>query len=257
MFVWGVESDTKGLMYARSLQQLFVGIYLAQLCMIGLFAIGVGNSKGALGPLILMIILLVITALYHISLNAALSPLLKFLPKTLETEEERLLAKEAADDDDAEKGQAAEDSDKFQAAASHSGAVDKSTPGLPSNPAPLMDTLKGGGFQAWRTWFVRWLRPDIYADYYAMRKLVPRHFVTVEYDESEAEDAYLHPSIRSEPPLLWVPRDEAGVSTQEVRDTGKVINITDEGARLTDKGDIVWDVDHATSAPIYEKPVFY
>lgn len=182
--------------------------------------------------------------------------MLKFLPKTLETEEERLLQKEAADDD-AEKGQIAEESDTFQTAASNPSTVDKSTPGLPSNPAPVMDTLKGGGLQAWRTWLVRWLRPDIYADYYAMRKLVPRHFAKVEYEETEAEDAYLHPSIRSEPPLLWVPRDEAGVSAQEVRDTGKVINITDEGARLTDKGDIIWDIDHATNAPIYEKPVFY
>ncbi|KAB8760607.1 hypothetical protein FH972_026599 [Carpinus fangiana] len=260
LFVWGVESDTKGLMYARSLQQLFVGIYLAQLCMIGLFAIGVGNSKGALGPLILMIILIVITALYHMSLNAALNPLLRYLPKTLETEERRLLALEEMDqaaEEDVEKDRTLGHSDTFQTAASSSGRFDKALPDLPNNPAPFKDTLTKGDIGAWRTWFIKWLRPDVYADYYAMRKLVPRHFATVRYDDEEERDAYLHPSIKSEPPLLWVPRDPAGVSTQEVRDTGKIINITDEGATLTDKNDIVWDEEHASKAPIYEKPVFY
>ncbi|KAI9824227.1 MAG: hypothetical protein M1832_002034 [Thelocarpon impressellum] len=62
------------------------GVYLGEVCLIGLFAIG-----KAPGPLVLEVVLLVFTVLYHFSLNAALDPMLQYLPKTLATEEEALL----------------------------------------------------------------------------------------------------------------------------------------------------------------------
>ncbi|KAK5177136.1 phosphate metabolism protein 7, partial [Cryomyces antarcticus] len=90
LFVSNANIDTKGLVYPRALQQLFVGLYVAELCLVGLFAIKAG-TPGAIGPLILMIILLIFTALYHVSLNAAIDPLMKYLPKSLDAEERRLL----------------------------------------------------------------------------------------------------------------------------------------------------------------------
>ena len=59
MFVANATIDTKGRIYPRALQQLFVGLYVAEVCLIGLFAISSGTSVGAVGPLILMIIFLV------------------------------------------------------------------------------------------------------------------------------------------------------------------------------------------------------
>ena len=90
MFVSNVDIDTKGKIYPRALQQLFVGLYVAEFCLIGLFAIASGSSVGAVGPLILMIIMLVFTALYQLSLNAALGPLIDYLPRSMEAEERRL-----------------------------------------------------------------------------------------------------------------------------------------------------------------------
>ena len=55
MFVSNATIDTKGRVYPRALQQLFVGLYLAEVCLIGLFAIDLGTSIGALGPLLLMV----------------------------------------------------------------------------------------------------------------------------------------------------------------------------------------------------------
>lgn len=89
MFVYSIEVDTKGLVYPRALQHLMTGIYLAEVCMIGLFSI-----RAAVGPLILTALFLILTALAHISLNEALSPLMTFLPRSLDTEEEELQAKE-------------------------------------------------------------------------------------------------------------------------------------------------------------------
>ncbi|KAI7558373.1 hypothetical protein KC319_g22794, partial [Hortaea werneckii] len=94
LFVSTSSVDTKGRVYPRALQQIFVGIYIAEGCLIGLFAIASGASKGAIGPLVLMIIMVVATALYHVSLNAALEPLVTYLPKSLAAEEQRLLSVE-------------------------------------------------------------------------------------------------------------------------------------------------------------------
>ncbi|ROT42626.1 phosphate metabolism protein [Sodiomyces alkalinus F11] len=89
--------DTRGLVYPRALRQLLIGLYLAEICIIGLFTL-----RLALIPMALMIILLVFTVLFHFSLRDALSPLLQNLPLTLALENEELMAKTAAgkkDDD--------------------------------------------------------------------------------------------------------------------------------------------------------------
>ncbi|KAL4914649.1 hypothetical protein BDW62DRAFT_213297 [Aspergillus aurantiobrunneus] len=89
LFVYDIRIDTKGLVYPRALQHLLTGIYLANVCMIGLFAI-----KSAAGPLIIMVLFTILTALAHISLNEALAPLISFLPRTLDVEEEMQQTKE-------------------------------------------------------------------------------------------------------------------------------------------------------------------
>ncbi|KAE8354584.1 DUF221 domain protein [Aspergillus coremiiformis] len=89
LFVYDPRIDTKGLVYPRALQHLLTGIYLADVCMIGLFAI-----KGAIGPLIIMVLFAILTVLAHMSLNEALAPFNNFLPRTLDAEEEAQQSKE-------------------------------------------------------------------------------------------------------------------------------------------------------------------
>lgn len=204
---------------------MFVGLYIAEVCLIGLFAIGTGESVGALGPLILMIIFLVFTALYHLSLNTALSPLINYLPKSLESEEQRLL----------EEDRAAEASEKM-AEASHDSTADAA-------PHKKPGVLK------------KFLRPDIFTDYTTLRRLVPKE-IQIRYEPAIEDNAYFHPSITSEPPLLWIPRDPMGISKQEIRDTSKIIPITDESAHLDEKNKIVWDAEDGRP-PIYEEPIYY
>ncbi|KAE8383788.1 hypothetical protein BDV26DRAFT_287206 [Aspergillus bertholletiae] len=91
LFVYDPRIDTKGLVYPRALQHLLTGIYLADVCMIGLFAI-----KAAIGPLIIMVLFLILTVLAHMSLNEALAPFNNFLPRTLDAEEEAQQCKEEA-----------------------------------------------------------------------------------------------------------------------------------------------------------------
>lgn len=83
LYIYSSERDTRGLHYPRALKQILTGIYLAEICLVGLFAL-----KGAYGPLILTFGLLLFSALIHLSLNDALSPLMFNLPRTLAAEEE-------------------------------------------------------------------------------------------------------------------------------------------------------------------------
>ena len=89
LFVYDIQVDTKGLVYPRALQHLLTGLYLAEICLIGLCAI-----KGAIGPVIIMALFMVGNILAHMSLNDALAPLNSFLPRSLDAEEEMLQEKE-------------------------------------------------------------------------------------------------------------------------------------------------------------------
>lgn len=89
------QLDTKGLVYPRALLHLMVGLYIAEICLIGLFAL-----KKAFGPMLLMILFLGICGITHYSLSSALSPLLANLPRTLALEKELGQIAEDGDGDD-------------------------------------------------------------------------------------------------------------------------------------------------------------
>jgi calcium permeable stress-gated cation channel len=77
-YVFNNEIDTRGLLYPHALLQLVYGLYIAEVCLIGLFAL-----KAAAGPIGMTAALLVVTILVHRSLLEALGPLLFDLPKSL------------------------------------------------------------------------------------------------------------------------------------------------------------------------------
>jgi len=221
LFVSNASIDTKGRVYPLALQHLFVGLYTSELCIIGLFAIATGSGKGAIGPLVLMVALLIFTILYQISLNAALKPLIDYLPKSMEAEERRLLEEESMAD---EKGVAAKD-------------------GLGAAPHKKPNFL------------TKFLKPHIYNDYATMRRLVPTD-IAIRYEPEEEATAFFAPSITDSTPLLWIPRDPMGVSRQEVAETSKVIPITDEGAELDAKNKIIWDAEGGRP-PIWQPTIYY
>ena len=231
LYVNNADIDTQGLVYPRALQQTTTGVYLSIICLIGLFAI-----KTAIGPLILMIIYLIFLVLFHFSLNSAIDPLLMYLPKSLQTEEESLLSLENGDTN----GDSMTDRKGLQATAS----TDTDGKDLPAAPHKKPNFI------------TKFLFPHIYTDYHTLRRLVPRGFAEIEYAPEVERDAFYNPAISSATPILWIPRDEMGVSRQECRHSSKVIPMTDEGAGFDEKGKMVWD--HETARPpIYQEKVYY
>lgn len=245
LFVSNAEIDTKGLVYPRALMHVYIGLYVAEVCLIGYFAIRTGTSLGALGPLILMIIMLIFTILYHLSLSAALSPLMTYLPKSLDAEERRLLENEHSE--------TANGNDY-----GHHHATSEKQNGMGPKSAEMADgplTDDARAPQKKPNFFTKWLRPDVYTNYATMRRLVPKD-IAIRYEPEDETDAYYNPAINSPTPLLWIPRDPIGISRQEIAETSKVIPITDEGAFLDDKNKVVWDAQDGRP-PIYQEKIYY
>ncbi|RMZ76393.1 hypothetical protein DV737_g4866, partial [Chaetothyriales sp. CBS 132003] len=79
-----VKVEPRGANYSRALKHLMVGVYLAELCLLGYCTL-----KEATGPVILMIALVVSTGIYQFTVDKYLDPIEKFLPlETLELDAE-------------------------------------------------------------------------------------------------------------------------------------------------------------------------
>ena len=86
LLVYQYRNDTGGLLFPKAINQLFTGLYVMDLCMIGLFFIRKdANGKLACVPqAVIMIVVMVATALYQILLNQAFAPMFEYMPITLE-----------------------------------------------------------------------------------------------------------------------------------------------------------------------------
>ncbi|KAI0152345.1 DUF221-domain-containing protein [Hypoxylon sp. NC0597] len=231
-FVTDTTIDTRGLIYPRALKQLFSGVYISELCMIGIFATSV-----AIGPLILMIAFLIFTVLFHLTINSAIDPLLYNLPRTLGVEAE---SKEMRMEGSTTRN------------GSHSTAQEGISDAKKISSADTAVAGKKPGFLS------KFLKPWQYCDYEAMRKLVPHDAVDTNnlYTDEVERNAYFPPSVSSGTPLLWIPEDPLGISKQEIQDTPPVISITDEGCTLSDKNKLEWDTE-TVRPPVWEEKIYY
>jgi hypothetical protein len=253
LYVSNADIDTQGRAYTRALQHLTVGVYLLIVCLIGLFAMASGANQIAVGPLALMIILLVFVVLYHMSMNSAMEPLLNYLPKNMEHEEESLLA-----------GERTKLSSESHSNGVNNGvsATDNGVSNVDSGVAAVdsAEAEKGLGHteaseaKPKANFFTKFLRPDIHADYATLRRLVPNPLDVAPYPEEVERNAYFNPAINAQAPLLWIPRDPLGISRQEVAHSSRVIPITDEDAFVDENAKITWDMDKG-QPPVYEEKI--
>lgn len=241
LFVTDTRIDTQGLLYPRAIKQLMTGVYLAEICMIGLF----GSSK-APGPAIMMLVFLIFTVLFQITLFSSLNPLLYNLPQSLQVAEESL-------DTAAADLEAVAPGSGTKGPAHSTSAVEKARESSSVDANGAQPEGKKPNF------LIKWLKPWKYANYAILRKVVPRDGQTdinTMYPPEVANDAYYPPNVSLTAPLLWIPEDPAGVSKQEVAHTGKVIPITDEGCTLNENGKLEWDAETARP-PVWEEKILY
>ena len=308
LYVTKFRFDTGGLLYPTAINQLFTGLYLMELCLIGLFFLvkdadidGTANGTPCKVQGIIMIVVLILTFLYQWLLNSAFGPLLRYLPITLEDEavmrdEEFARAQEkkwklddherGGDDiDDAlrDRERLAVNEDKATGSiemqdievAKERGRLDPRNMGLrvpeavenivpltasswadrsrkktPYSPTPNGQILSPR--QQYRQHRHVRKSPDVEAQRSGTNAIGEALFAGI---NDEIEDltpderdklvrrAFQHEALRARRPVIWIPRDELGVSDDEIHQTQKLskyIWISNEFTGLDSKGRVVY-----------------
>lgn len=236
-FVLTNDIDTKGRAYGKVLQQMMTGVYLAEVCLIGLFAINT-----AIGPLVLMIVFLIGTAIYHAIMRHALKPLMDYLPEDY--------------NGGVDNGPAAlmDHSDHKSYDASK---ADGPPSALSSGENDKLQNKKAG-------MLAKFFDPRKFKSHQEVQALIPA-FPAPRYAQDDAANAYYNPVITEETPTLWIARDEMGISRRECEESSRVpgLVMSDDLASFNEKNKVVWtrpDEDGGVrieDAPIYEKRIDY
>jgi calcium permeable stress-gated cation channel len=223
--------DSKGECYGRALQHLLTGIYLSELCLIGLF-----GARKAPGPSTLMIVLLVATIVYHSVLNRVLKCVKANLAVNEEGETVPLLA--------AEEGNA----EHIENHASRYKSADIGLSRLPSSVSEPIARAVESYIASTRNTVRSWMSDP------SARESEDE----VQYTDEEIRTAYLNPALTSKTPKLWLVKDEMGVSTHEIEENESVgITSTDEAAFLDSHNRVCWEQDDFGRVPIFKTPVNY
>jgi len=75
--------------------------------------------------------------------------------------------------------------------------------------------------------------------------------------------AFFNPAVTSPTPVIWIVRDDMGLSEREIRDTKKAcpeLQMTDEQAVFNEKGKVFWkgvEDGHSREAPVYDDRIMY
>jgi len=213
MFV-SKPTDGRGIFYARALYQTFTGLYLAQICLLGLFILA-----KTWGPVVLQVIFLLFTVFVQLSLQKAFEPLQSKLPKNMLHEQSAVdnssfaaatvrdpsasLEKEHYNGESPDPA-STEDASTYRTA-------DRVESGFNSNAST--ETPKGGSI-------ARYFRPHLFLTPAIIRKEFLTAPIFNEQPPPLPQDvestAYRNPVVNASNPRIWLPRDPWGLSTKQV-----------------------------------------
>lgn len=276
LYVTRFESDTGGVLYPRAINQTFTGLYFMELCMAGLFII-VKDEKGELVCTqhgIIMGVVAGLTVIYQVLLNRSFSPLFRYLPITTEDEavlrddafqraqEQRFGIDEADEYEDADEGNSREKRSDEQINGDDiemSSLKRKGTGGLKlKNPVKQVGAwAKTGGEQVRKITLtdekaVEYRRKQRQKDLEAQQAIGDALYggmnddiedLTPQERDMLTRHAFKHEALRARRPTVWIPRDDLGISDDEIRRTqlySEEIWISNESTALDSKVRVVY-----------------
>jgi len=287
LYVIRFRTDTGGVLYPRAINQTFTGLYVMELCLVGLFGL-VEDENGTnvcIPHSIIMLVAFFLTALYQYLLNSAFGPLLRYLPITFE--DEALIRDEifqrAQDkrlgllpDDDEATGLIAGDKDLEGGGGERGGeggdSIELQKVRRNGSKRNKLNPVRGivhagtwaarGGKRVRAATFgkaegnlrnaAQYRRNQRQKDLEALRargdELYGEYHDEIEDLTPEERDglvrkAFQHYALRARRPTVWIPRDDIGVSDDEIRRTmefSEAIWISNEGTALDSKVRVVY-----------------
>ncbi|KAI1366462.1 hypothetical protein F5Y08DRAFT_351372 [Xylaria arbuscula] len=224
-YVMKPKIDTQGQAYTLALRHLIVGVYIAELALIGIC--GLHKAKG---PSTIIGLLFILTIVYNVAINRYISRLEGHLTGDVTSfkarDEESMPLLSAV-----EEGQGTFISSSN---AKHGTQTEASKPSVFA-PYGFLDS---------------WVREG--------RAVTMEDHEVPKYTDEELTRAYLHPALTSPTPVIWMPRDLVGASKAEVRETEECgLRASDEGAWLDESRIVRWDVPGYETLPVWKKVVPY
>lgn len=277
-YVWEESPDSRGIHYPRAIFQTIVGLYIGQICVLGLFAVGKGW-----GPIVLQVVGLVVTTIVHISFNRTFDHLLQVVPvdtmkafdgvsetasyKNIYAQStcapvemssssdmhhvlpQRLISKSTGLNVGSPLGKEVDIRDSFYSENTLENPVEthmKLSPGYKKNINSLdtIPLLADGGehrlpvMSSWKQFFL----PHIFLSFKAVKSRMPEIYSLEDpdepTDEADIKHAYDFPAVSAELPTIWLPKDPYGISSHLIEDLSCVIGASDENAQIDENGNI-------------------
>ncbi|KAI5805211.1 DUF221 domain protein [Geopyxis carbonaria] len=236
LFVVNFRFDTGGLLFPRAINQLFTGLYVMEVCLVGLFfLVRDTQNRVACAPQgIIMVIATILTGLYQLTLNRAFGPLFTYLPITLEDDAALRDEEFAAEQDLARRKNLVPNTHPENDDLNEVLAAREATQATPNSNPIEMQTFGRRSGETESDSRDKNSPATLFADIAdEIEDLTPE-----ERDRLVAR-AFQHPAQRAKRPVIWIPRDRLGVSDDEIRRTMKMTDcvwISNEWAWLEGLG---------------------
>lgn len=256
-YVYGHPTiDMRGRNYPKALFQTFVGLYLAEICCLGLFIM----SK-SWGPVVLEAVMLVVTVLAHLYYRYKFERLFDAVPITAIQEargDGNLYPSDMGNKEIKETGKNywTENSDgsytvtreKTDPAADSNSSKNETVVGAPDGPSKDLtqddvnkttdiNTLEKQAKKSPGLVLKRFFSPKDGYNFSLIRSQLPAYFnLSTSYTSEFLDTAYNDPVISDEEPHIWIPRDPLGVSQYEIAKTEGKVDVSDINTTFDDKG---------------------
>lgn len=245
LFVTVSKSESQGIYYPQALLQTFLGIYIGQISLLGIFIFG-----KAWGPIILQIVGICFVICTHIHLYETYKSLLHSIPisclnNSHDFSLNSLSSKNIVQDHEKKIDTTfdASDSEKkksFFGLKNHKKRLNDNFPNnekLSNLSSAFLQCLekKKKTFSDFFNPIYSFFRPDLHLNIEYTNSLLPYSY-NIETVEKTSKNAYGSPLIFTKCPGVWIPKDEFGFSAEEISSLKHLVNISDQNAQITNNG---------------------
>ncbi|KAL8681427.1 MAG: hypothetical protein Q9186_002432 [Xanthomendoza sp. 1 TL-2023] len=256
--------DTHGLLFNNAISQLYAGIYVMEIALIGLFLLVRDSDENVAckAQALIMIVVLILTAAFHFVMEQHLRPLYELLPVTVEdsaVDAERRLLISPNDPEVAQERESSSNNDATVSETSPVATLDQDSTSRPQVQSmsltarnarkALLRLKKDTTTKITHTQLHLLESPNI-----SRRREVgdqlsaaiagyPDELTDLTPDERAAQlkAAFQDPVTRETAPVIWIPQDPAGISRDALKQSekyGRNLQYSNAGAFLTAKNKV-------------------
>ncbi|KAG7661895.1 uncharacterized protein J8A68_004590 [[Candida] subhashii] len=246
-YVFVESPDVRGMHYPKALFQTFTGIYIGQICMLGIFIVGQGW-----GPIVLQAIGLLATVFCHLHLKEGFDHLLEEIPVDCmraldgvsdtpsysgysEYEEKVLRPRRKV-----QEPRLQESVDEKKGGSVHSEDLESNEESyhVGTTHVPLLADRDFKKLES-KNPIIRFLRPDIFLNFRHTKRVLPVSY-NMEPEEEDNKHAYDPPAISAKCPSVWIPKDKMGLSDIEIERLKGIVDISNENTAFDETGNFTF-----------------